>query len=90
METRAAVAVEAGKPLTIETVTLEGPKAGEVLIEIKASGINAVIRLDWSVHIPPEWPAKALVWMCSDRAKDQMGQEVSLRDEGIRRRIGLA
>ena len=39
MKTRAAVAHEAGKPLTIETVTLEGPKAGEVLIEIKASGI---------------------------------------------------
>ncbi len=39
METRAAVAFEAGKPLTIETVTLEGPKAGEVLVEIKATGI---------------------------------------------------
>ncbi len=39
METRAAVAFEAGKPLTIETVTLEGPKAGEVLVEVKATGI---------------------------------------------------
>ncbi len=39
METRAAVAYEAGKPLTVETVTLEGPKAGEVLVEIKATGI---------------------------------------------------
>ena len=39
METRAAVAHEAGKPLTIETVTLDGPKAGEVLVEIKATGI---------------------------------------------------
>ena len=39
METRAAVAYEAGKPLTIETVTLAGPKAGEVLVEIKATGI---------------------------------------------------
>ena len=39
METRAAVAHEAGKPLTIETVTLAGPKAGEVLMEIKATGI---------------------------------------------------
>ena len=67
-----------------------GTVATQMQREIKASGINAVSRLDWSVHIPPEWPAKALVWMCSDRAKDQMGQEVSLRDEGIRRRIGLA
>jgi S-(hydroxymethyl)glutathione dehydrogenase / alcohol dehydrogenase len=39
MQTRAAVAWEAGKPLSIETVTLDGPKAGEVLIEIKATGI---------------------------------------------------
>ena len=39
METRAAVAHEAGKPLTIETVTLAGPKAGEVLVEIRATGV---------------------------------------------------
>jgi len=39
METRAAVAHAAGKPLTIETVTLDGPKAGECLVEIKATGI---------------------------------------------------
>ncbi|MBE9217037.1 S-(hydroxymethyl)glutathione dehydrogenase/class III alcohol dehydrogenase [Plectonema cf. radiosum LEGE 06105] len=39
MEVKAAVAYEAGKPLSIETVQLEGPAAGEVLIEIKASGI---------------------------------------------------
>ena len=39
METRAAVAHEAGKPLTIETVSLAGPRAGEVLVEIKATGI---------------------------------------------------
>jgi S-(hydroxymethyl)glutathione dehydrogenase/alcohol dehydrogenase len=39
MDVRAAVAVGAGKPLSIETVQLEGPKAGEVLVEIKATGI---------------------------------------------------
>ncbi len=39
MDVRAAVAWEAGKPLTIETVQLDGPKAGEVLVEIKATGI---------------------------------------------------
>ena len=39
METRAAVAFEAGKPLVIETVNLEGPKEGECLVEIKATGI---------------------------------------------------
>ena len=39
MDVRAAVAWEAGKPLSIETVQLAGPKAGEVLVEIKATGI---------------------------------------------------
>ncbi len=39
MKVRAAVAREAGKPLTIEEVDLDGPKAGEVLVEIKASGV---------------------------------------------------
>jgi S-(hydroxymethyl)glutathione dehydrogenase/alcohol dehydrogenase len=39
MDVRAAVAYEAGKPLVIETVQLEGPKAGEVLVEIKATGL---------------------------------------------------
>ena len=39
MKTRAAVAWQAGAPLTIETLDLEGPKAGEVLIEVKATGI---------------------------------------------------
>ena len=39
MQTRAAVALQAGKPLSIETVDLEGPREGEVLVEIKATGI---------------------------------------------------
>jgi S-(hydroxymethyl)glutathione dehydrogenase/alcohol dehydrogenase len=39
MRTRAAVAYEAGKPLVIEEVELEGPRHGEVLVEIKATGV---------------------------------------------------
>ena len=39
MKTRAAVAWKAGAPLSIETVDLEGPRAGEVLVEVKATGI---------------------------------------------------
>ena len=39
MQVRAAVAYQAGAPLSIETVDLEGPKAGEVLVEIKATGV---------------------------------------------------
>ena len=39
MKTKAAVAWQAGQPLSIETVDLQGPRAGEVLVEIKATGI---------------------------------------------------
>ena len=39
MKMRAAVAWKAGAPLTIETVNIDGPKAGEVMVEIMASGV---------------------------------------------------
>lgn len=39
MKTKAAVAWQSGHPLTIETVDLDGPRYGEVLVEIKATGI---------------------------------------------------
>ena len=38
MESRAAVAFKAGDPLSIESVTVDGPREGEVLVEIKATG----------------------------------------------------
>ncbi len=44
MKTKAAVAWKAGEPLTIEELDLEGPRAGEVLVEIKATGI---CHTDW-------------------------------------------
>jgi len=44
MKTKAAVAWKAGEPLTIETVDLEGPRAGELLVEVKATGI---CHTDW-------------------------------------------
>ncbi|MEL6958816.1 MAG: SDR family NAD(P)-dependent oxidoreductase [Pseudomonadota bacterium] len=66
-----------------------GTVATNMQRDIKASGINPVSQLDWSDHIPPEWPAKALVWMCSADADEFLGTDVSLREEGIRRRVGL-
>jgi S-(hydroxymethyl)glutathione dehydrogenase/alcohol dehydrogenase len=39
MDVKAAVAFEKGKPLAIETVELDGPRAGEVLVELKATGV---------------------------------------------------
>lgn len=66
-----------------------GTVATEMQREIKASGANEVSKLEWSDHIPPEWPAQTLLWMCSSDADDFVGQEISLRDEAIRRRVGL-
>lgn len=66
-----------------------GTVATEMQREIKASGINPVSQLEWSDHIPPEWPARALMWMCGTEADEFLGQEISLRDKNILRRIGL-
>ncbi|WP_299608718.1 SDR family oxidoreductase [uncultured Tateyamaria sp.] len=66
-----------------------GTVATQMQREIKASGINPVSQLDWSDHIPADWPAKALLWMCSADADDWVGQEISLRDPDIRARVGL-
>ena len=66
-----------------------GTVATQMQRDIKASGMNPVARMEWEEHIPPEWPAKTLVWMCSTDADDHLGQVVSLRDDNIRRRVGL-
>ncbi len=66
-----------------------GTVATEMQREIKASGINPVSALDWDDHIPADWPARALMWMCTPDADEYIGQEVSLRDPAIRARIGL-
>lgn len=66
-----------------------GTVATEMQVAIKASGINPVSQLDPSVHIPAEWPAKAICWLCAEGAADYAGTDVSLRDEESRRRIGL-
>ncbi|MBW7056047.1 SDR family oxidoreductase [Paracoccus bogoriensis] len=67
-----------------------GTVATDMQRAIRDSGVGPVSRLDWSLHIPPEWPARALVWMCGSEADPWLGDEISLRDPDIRRRIGLA
>lgn len=85
-----ASADKEGRPHGIRAMGLSpGTVATEMQREIKSSGVNPVSQLDWSAHIPPEWPAEALLWMCGPDADGFVGQEVSLRDESIRRRVGL-
>ena len=67
-----------------------GTVATKMQREIKASGVNPVAQMQWEDHIPPEWPARCLAWMCSRDADEFLGQEISLRDEAIRKRIGVA
>ena len=67
-----------------------GTVATDMQSNIRASGINPVSQLDWSAHIPADWPARALVWMAGAAADPYIGQEISLRDAAIRAQIGLA
>lgn len=66
-----------------------GTVATDMQAKIRQSGVNPVSQLDWSVHIPPEWPAQTLVWLCGPAGDAWLGQEVSLRDEAVRRAVGL-
>ena len=66
-----------------------GTVATEMQVLIKASGINPVSQMNESDHIDPTWPARAIVWLCTDDAAQYNGQEVSLRDETIRQKIGF-
>jgi NAD(P)-dependent dehydrogenase (short-subunit alcohol dehydrogenase family) len=66
-----------------------GTVATDMQKVIRASGVNPVSQLDPKVHIPAAWVAEALLWLCGPAAAEFAGTEVSLRDEGIRRRIGL-
>ncbi|AJE45113.1 SDR family oxidoreductase [Celeribacter indicus] len=66
-----------------------GTVATQMQREIRASGVNPVSQLDWSEHIPPDWPAHALLWMCGPEADRHLGEELQLRDEDFRRRLGL-
>jgi NAD(P)-dependent dehydrogenase (short-subunit alcohol dehydrogenase family) len=88
MLTRATHLEEGGNGLRIMGMS-PGTVATEMQVKIKASGINPVSQLDPSVHIPADWPARLMLWMCGPGGDDWLGREVSLRDEGIRRAVGL-
>ena len=66
-----------------------GTVATQMQREIKASGVGPVAQLEWEDHIPPEWVAKCLLWMSGPAGDKLCGQEVSLRDENVRREVGL-
>jgi NAD(P)-dependent dehydrogenase (short-subunit alcohol dehydrogenase family) len=66
-----------------------GTVATDMQVAIKASGINPVSRLDPSVHIAPDWPAKAVAWLCTAEGRAFDGGDFSLKSEEGRRKVGL-
>ncbi len=66
-----------------------GTVATDMQVAIKASGINPVSRLDASAHIPAEWAAEAVAWLCTEAGAAFAGADFSLKTEEGRRLVGL-
>ena len=88
MLTRAAHLETADRGMRIMGLS-PGTVATQMQRDIKASGVNPVSELEWEDHVPPEWPAKCLLWMCGPEGDAHLGEEIKLRDEEIRRAVGL-
>lgn len=88
MLTRAAHLEEGPQGIRILGLS-PGTVATDMQVKIKASGVNPVSQIDFATHIPADWPARALVWMCGPEADDWLGRDISLRDEAVRRAVGL-
>ena len=84
-----ALHVEHGDTLRVMGLS-PGTVATDMQREIKQSGVGPVAQLDWSAHIPPEWAAQALVWMCTAEADAYLGKDVSLREDDVRKMVGVA
>lgn len=88
MLTRALHQEEAGRGLRVLGLS-PGTVATGMQVRIRESGINPVSELDPSVHVPADWPARALLWMCGPEADGWLGEDVKLRDAAVRRAVGL-
>lgn len=66
-----------------------GTVATNMQVSIKKSGINAISKMDFSAHIPPEWPARAIAWLCTEEAAELSGTDFSIKTEEGRRKVGL-
>jgi len=66
-----------------------GTVATDMQIAIRASGINPVSRLDPSSHIPAEWVAKAIAYLCDPAADRHLGTDFSLKTDAGRAEAGL-
>lgn len=67
-----------------------GTVATQMQVQIKASGLNPVSRLDPSAHIPPDWVARAIAWLAGPEADPYLGSDFSLKTDAGRAAVGLA
>ncbi|MCK5860403.1 MAG: SDR family oxidoreductase [Abyssibacter sp.] len=74
-------------------ITVVGMSPGTVATDmqatIRASGINRYSRLAPTAHIPPEWAAQAIAFLCTDAAREFAGRDFSLKTTEGRARVGL-
>lgn len=66
-----------------------GTVATDMQVSIKSSGINPVSQMDFSDHIPADWPAKAIAWLCTDAASSYAGTDFSIKTDEGRNLVGL-
>lgn len=88
MLTRMAHLEEAANGLRIMGLS-PGKVATDMQLKLLQSELGPDATFDPVQHVPPDWPAKALLWMCSADADTWLGQEISLRDDALRRKLGL-
>lgn len=67
-----------------------GTVATDMQTAIRESGINPVSELDPSVHIPAEWAARGVAWLCTEAAASYAGTDFSIKTEEGRALVGLS
>ena len=66
-----------------------GTVATDMQVAIRHSGVNPVSKLDPTVHIPTEWVAEAIAWLCTDAGLAYAGSDFSLKSDEARKLVGL-
>jgi 3-oxoacyl-[acyl-carrier protein] reductase len=80
LETAGRVRIFGFSPGTIDT---------DMQVKIRASGLNPVSQIPRANLSPVEHAVRGLLYLCNDASDDLIGQDVSMRDEAFRKRIGL-
>lgn len=66
-----------------------GTVATDMQVAIRDSGVNPVSQLPWSSHIPVEWVAQSIAYLCAEEGKQFAGRDFSLKNDEGRALVGL-